>query len=429
MSKKYFYVTAFSIATLLITQTVQADADNNFIDFLQKTTVHGDIRIYNFARNYSNSSDINGPSDQHATSAGGNIRILTAPFLSGFQIGLGYYTAQGLGLNNDNPQKVDKSLPSFSVNALGQAYLQYQRQNFLIRLGNQLLDTPWMNASDSRLIPATYQGLYATYNLQPDFTLTGMRILRFKSRTSNDFIQSNLYNPVNLAGGITNYGTTSTFGVLAFGAQYKKNNLATQGWYYNFYNLAKLAYLETQYTANWQHIIKPLMGAQLIREWGNGENLLAPLAGGVANTLGYGLKLGANIAQANFTVGYNYIPAHNNAFKQGNILSPYTAGYTSDPLYTTSMIAGLIEKTSGQALKISGSYYAFDRQLQLLASYAKYWTAPRTDNTSEVDFDVTYKFQPYWLNGLSVRNRVGILNGDPTKKHFIFNRLMVQYSF
>jgi hypothetical protein len=33
------------------------------------------------------------------------------------------------------------------------------------------------------------------------------------------------------------------------------------------------------------------------------------------------------------------------------------------------------------------------------------------------------------LKGLSLRNRLGILNGNPTTGRFVYNRVMLQYDF
>ena len=104
----------------------------------------------------------------------------------------------------------------------------------------------------------------------------------------------------------------------------------------------------------------------------------------------------------------------------------------NDPLYTTSMIAGLVDKTAGEAWKIAGTAYVFEKQLQFTASYARYYTQPYLPNTGETDFDVTYAFnkanyKP--LRGLSLRNRLGIMTGDPTRGTFYYDRIMLQYSF
>ena len=169
----------FSLSICVASRT--AIADNNMdstigidsfydeiVHFLDQTTIDGDIRSYYFSRNFREvPSEFNDPS-QAAYSLGGNIRILTAPVLGGFQAGAALYTAQDLGLNSDNPKHVDQTLPGDNITVLGQLYLQYKRGDFLIRGGDQLINTPWMGPSDSRMIPATYRGVYGTFNTLPE---------------------------------------------------------------------------------------------------------------------------------------------------------------------------------------------------------------------------------------------------------------------
>lgn len=395
-------------------------------DFIKQTEINGNLRAYYFARDYANANVPN----QDAFSLGGQLNILTGSlFLSGLRIGLSGYFAQPLGLNKSNSQQVDNSLPGFNMATLGQAFLQYQNKTLLLRAGNQLINTPWLNASDTRIIPATYQGLFSTLSLTDNITLTALRVFRYKDRTSDNFSKINLYNPDGFSRrGIAGYGDTTTNGALAFGAQHKLTDITTQAWLYKFYDLANLFYTSINYELNKNSSIKPLVGAQFLREWGDGKNLLKPYAGGAANTLGYGVLVGAKTDKIQITLGYNYVPANNNAFSQGNILSPYTAAYTSDPLYTNSMIAGLIDKGAGQAVKLAASYSAFDKQLQLSASYAKYFTNPRLANTDETDFDITYSLNRY-IKGLSIRDRIGILTGNKNLGQFFNNRLMLQYGF
>jgi hypothetical protein len=46
-----------------------------------------------------------------------------------------------------------------------------------------------------------------------------------------------------------------------------------------------------------------------------------------------------------------------------------------------------------------------------------------------VDVDVTYEFKHRLLKGLSLRNRIGILNGDLDRGRYVYERMMIQYSF
>ncbi len=398
-------------------------------NFLGQSTIDGDIRNYYFSRNFHEvPTGFDDPS-QSAYSLGGNIRILTAPFLGGFQVGAALYSAQDLGLNSDNPKHVDQTLPGDSVTVLGQLYLQYKRENFLIRAGDQLINTPWLGPSDSRMIPATYRGFYGTWNPNPDLTFSGLRIFEFKSRVADGFSATNLYNPANLGQGIAALGNTTDDGAQALGVNYKTETIAAQLWGYQFFDFAKLLYGDAQYTFKNHSGFNPLLGIQGLAEGGDGDNILAQVSSGQASSNALGAIIGVEMPIARVTVAWNKVFSANDAFKNGDIVSPYTAGYASDPLYTTSMIAGLVEKAPGNAFKIAGTFFAFDKKLTFTTSYARYYTQPYFANTQETDFDITYAFKSKPLKGLSIRNRLGIQTGDPSKGTFYYNRVMLQYSF
>ena len=125
--------------------------------FFAKSHIDGQIRSYYFSRLYGTPNTVNA----YAYSLAGRINIVTAPFLTGFRVGVSFYTANALGTQPGNPARIDKTLmgTSPSVNALGQAYLEYRDKWGTAKVGNQLVDTPWLNRVGGRMIPATYQGV------------------------------------------------------------------------------------------------------------------------------------------------------------------------------------------------------------------------------------------------------------------------------
>jgi hypothetical protein len=419
------------LIVLSLGKSANAETYESLMDFIKKSTFNGNLRVYDFFRDYSNPA---APPNQRAFSAGGMLNFITAPILGGLRGGVTYYVANSLNFNNRNPREVDNTLPGFNLNVLGQAYLEYQTKELLVRAGDQLIKTPWVNDSDSRMIPATYQAIYGQLTPYQDFNVIGMRVTRFKSRTSNGFSQTNLYNTTNIGGeGFPSIDKVTAKGVFAVGSNYNMQNKygwQPQVWYYQFYDFAKLFYGDVTYTMDTGRAISPVVGVQAARETTDGNNYLQQVAriGGSADASVYGAFVGANIYNGRITLGYDAIPSHKGAFKNGDLVSPYTAGYATDPLYTTSMIAGLVEKGPGQAVKLTGSYNFLDNRLKVAASYAEYETTPYFNNTNETDFDVTYNFDAH-LKGLSLRNRIGLETGVPVLGRFIYERLMLQYSF
>lgn len=393
--------------------------------FLPPFPIHfdGDIRSYYFTREYSDPAVDN----QSAFSLGGKINALTDEFWHGFKIGGTLYTAQSLGLDSDSPLRQDKSLPGSPVTVLGQSFGQYQNQFILARLGNQIVKTSWLNDADSRMIPAAYQGLYVAVTPLPGWDLVGMRMISFKGRTNSHFTKTNLYDEEDRGTPVLKLDNKTDIGSLNFGSTYEyKDILHAHAWFYHFYNYANLAYADVKYTLETNSKVTPLAGLQLGNEWNDGSEILNSAGQGNTQAQIIGALIGIKALDGKISLGVNYLPKHNGAFGNGDVVSPYTSGYISDPLYTTSMIAGLVEKAAGTAFKITAEYNFFDKALNVIATYAKYNTQPYLHNTDETDLDVT--FRPTGLfKHLSIRNRIGFLNGNQHLGHFVYNRVMLQY--
>ncbi|MDE2195994.1 MAG: OprD family outer membrane porin [Gammaproteobacteria bacterium] len=413
----------------------QAHADS-LTGFLSQGKYNGYLRDYYFTRNFTNAT---APNNLKANSFGGMFNYLSPTFGGGFSAGGTFWSAQDVfGFNNEtgNYGHLETTLAGTQpIYTLGQAYLQWKQDSVLIRAGNQLMNTPWMGASDSRMVPATYQGVLADFTLMQGVDLIVAREYRWKSRTASAFSATTLYNAngfANIYGGAPNasVGTQSGNGTATAGLTYKDGGANAQVWYYKFYDLTNAAYADGSYTFHTGSGIAPVIGAQYLHESNSTNNLLAASV----NNSTYGVMAGVNFSGDSLAVSYNKISNSTGDFKNGGIVSPYSAGYATDPLYTTSMTAGLVEKGVGNAWKLAGTFYFVDKQLRLITSYARYNTQPNFADTNESDVDLTWFFSGD-LKGFSVRNRLGIVHGlngsfgSPNLGTFYFNRVMLEYDF
>lgn len=432
---------ATAAATVLTTTALPAASADTLADFLTQGSLTGQLRAYYFRRDYAAANVVNA----NAFAIGGLFSYQTAEFLDGFSVGASFFTANALDTHNSNPARVDTTLTgkANSVNSLGQAFLQYSGHGLLVRAGDQLVTTPWISPSDGRVIPSTYQGAYGSFTPVTGLTFEALRVLRYKSRTADDYFQDNNYYPATWNGDASYGGTANlpasahaTNGAAAVGVDYAVGGMKTTAWYYRFYDFAHMLYAQVDATLPLASPVKPFVGAQVVREWGS-SNVFADTRthffdqpgtsadnstlGGVAGLKAYGASL---------SVAYDRLESEGvGALGGGVLISPYTASYATDPLYTSSMIRGMVELGPGSSWKVSASEQAFRNELTLTASYAEYHT-DFNGNDSETYFDVIY-LPPGWLKGLSLRNRVEIGNGrvNPGKRHFLYNRLMVAYSF
>jgi hypothetical protein len=428
----YFVYSQRNMTTFNSFQKKSNHKTDALCNFLKETRVNGTLRSYYFIRNFSR--DINQP----AFSAGGELNVLSGVFLKALRAGLSVYTAQPFGLNSHNPLKVDQTLPGRSVTVLTQSYLQYHYQKLLLRGGYMEIETPWVYPDYSRMIPAAWSGGYGVFEPFENFSLTVMRLYSFKGRSNSNYSRTNLYNPGNLGGtSIPALGNTRNPGIFAIAAKSKTTYFDTQLWFYQFYDFAKLYYFENKFTScEFKGPVKLILGVQGVTESADGANNIQRFTGKAVESNAVGALFGIEFPLLTLSIGYNDIIKRNNAFNGGDIVSPYTSGYSSDPLYTTSMMKGLIEKAAGHAIKFTASSLIYDKHLNLKFSYASYVTPllanntiePFASRTNETDYDVTFFFHRDH-HGLSLRERLGVLTGALPTGRFIYSRVMLQYTF
>ena len=444
--------------TLAFSSLAQAET---LTDFFKQSKIDGNLRSYYFSRLYGAPN----VSNQNAFALAGRLNVETAPFLGGFGVGVSFFTAQSFGANNLSGAPaypyLDATLigPNNSINALGQAYLQFKQPWLLVRAGDQEINTPWLNNTDSRILPATYQAVYAEVTPLKDLHIYGLRQFRWKSRTSTDYSRDNYYYKPGFEAD-TLYGSTEgvlggaaangTNGTLAFGTSYALAGAKAQAWYYDFYNFAKMFYTDANYTLKTGTGFDPFIGAQFVREWlGNnafsqsGVGLNYPISPNQGNyavdSTAYGVQIGINTPSFGrvFNKGqlfwaYNAITPHAGTLGGGAIVSPYTVGVVWDPLYTSSMIRGLVETGPGHAWKVKWTQNMFNNHILFMAAFARYYTY-FSGVSNDTYMDLTY-FPGGDLKGLSIRDRVEVSNASLQNPgggqySFVYNRVQLQYDF
>ena len=418
-----------------------ASGADTLVGFLSHGHFSGEVRSYYFQRDYGARKAVNAD----AFALAGLFNYQTTEFLGGFSLGASYFTANALGTHSTNQAAIDTTLSGVdnSINALGQAYLQYHRHGTIVRLGDQLVATPWAGSSDSRVLPATYEAAYGAITPFPGLKLEASRILRYKSRTASGYFRDNNYYTPTWQGD-TAYGglgdlpasAPGTAGTVAVGAEYKSGGLKATTWYYDFYDFGHLVYAQVNDTLTTEMSVKPFAGLQAVREWG-GSNVfertgtrLFGQPGMAVSAFAFGGILGIKFDGASLSAAYDRLqPEGTGVLGGGALVSPYTESFATDPLYTTSMIRGMVELGPGSSWKLTASKTAFQKHLEFTASFAEY-QSNYNGNDRETYFDVIYKPQG-WIKGLSLRDRLEYSNGrvNPGGSYFMYNRVMLAYAF
>jgi outer membrane porin, OprD family len=443
------------------TLTPPTEGPQTLQDWLNQTQVSGTVRAYDFDRLYGASKVPN----QSSFSVAGILNAKSAPFLGGFGVGVSFFTATSLGLNNTTETgssfpHLDTTLagPHNDLTALGQAYVQYQKPRLLLRVGDQELNTPWVGESDSRVLPATYQAAFAEVTPAKALNLFGFREFAWKSRTSDTYYQDNLYYPSTFDGD-SSYGGTASLsggvpkarGTLALGATYAANGIKAEAWYYDYYNFANMFYDNANYTLDTGTGFNPFIAEQFLQEW-DGNSLLNTgrfgsaidgYKGNGVNSTAYGVQAGLNytlkapdLGTGILALSYNAVPVHPGSVGDGAIVSPYTIGYATDPLYTTALIRGLVELGPGDAKRISFTQHFFNNRILAVVAFSRFDTK-LNGGSNDTYADITY-FPFSKIKGLSIRDRMEVSNANSQYNNgatgnigqsFIYNRVMFQYNF
>ncbi|MDP9018308.1 MAG: OprD family outer membrane porin, partial [Candidatus Eremiobacteraeota bacterium] len=401
-------------------------------------TTSGVVRAFEFQR--INRVGVNA----NAFSLGGSLHAEYTTSARPLTLGLTYYFADPVGTGGPNPRtnpNIDNSLPGFPYRSLGELYAQYRTFRDVLQIGKMQLTSPWANAADGRMIPVTFQGITARRYFAPGWDLGVMRVARFKSRTSSAFDANNLLTNATTPGFLL-VDLTRTAGSFS-------GSLHT----YWFYDVASLTHAEVRLALSERSFIT----AQGIEEHEIGRALVGTIHSHVL-----GLQYGTRIGAVNATLGYNAIPAvsyrTNNPgsifqpvggtpnkralgrglfeVAGGGIASPYTDGYVADPLFTTSLVASLVDRRStGSAIKLAFSATSGNGRLTGSIAHGFYDYSNRlgTATATETELDGTYFLSNVdptrGYTGFSFRQRWSYRASSGPPFAFLYSRSQLQYTF
>jgi hypothetical protein len=217
-----------------------AQADNEFHQAWQDGQASGQIRLGYISQD----ADVAATSTTDATAIGGQFKYETAEWKR-LQFGLAAYLSKKLhSLSGDaaqgelNSDFFDKDSKSFAY--IGEAYLNMDFDDFNVRAGRQLLDTPYVNTDDIRMLPNTFEGAYGSYTGLDNTTLFGGYISQWAGADSATAAEGQ-DEFKDMAG--TNGDGTAVAGLLYEGFE----NLAVQGWVYDIDNMTQLFYADATY--------------------------------------------------------------------------------------------------------------------------------------------------------------------------------------
>jgi hypothetical protein len=255
----------------------------------------------------------------------------------------------------------------FSNDKLLESYVAYDHDRLHVKAGDQFFASPW---ADTHLVwglkPTAFQGIDAQYSIS-GWVFEVADMLRFQSRNARTFSRTTLLtNASNQTGGFT-YGRmsfASPHSPLAFNAYgYRIGDLADMAWFTARADFSKNGWA-------------PYLRAQMGVEHDVGSSKI-----GLLNSSIEGMLVGANpLRNLNVEAAFDV--------SRGAWLSPYGDSYASDPLYTTPLLDGMIDRhRAGSSSYLDATYQANDKHASVLGFAGWY------DGIRELDAVAIYRWK------------------------------------
>ncbi len=178
-----------------VTGSLYSFAAESFHDAVNNGEVKGEIKLWY----QTNDIDTNGKdifdSGNSIFDAGLSLGYITDNY-KGFSAGVSFYAIDDLGaydnIANNSIHGVDHSSTASWV---GEAYLAYNRQNTLIKLGRQNIKSPLINSDGWAVFPNSFEAIYVENKDVPDTCIVASWVTEertLKSDTFNDFVDGGL---------------------------------------------------------------------------------------------------------------------------------------------------------------------------------------------------------------------------------------------
>jgi len=298
------------LSAVAVTTLVSA---NSLTEALQNGTYSTKARVFYFDRSF----DKPGVDDAQALTAGGIMKYVTGDF-NGLKAGIAYYGSHRLGSIFSREEGKGTSILGRNgedLSFLGEAYLEYNIANSMIKVGRQQLSTPLIQNHDLRILPSVYEAAIVRNKDIQDTTVELGFVKRYTGFTSKD----NRFNDYNSRWGQDGLGYVSvknkTIPNVSIRAQYvmaldDKDNAGNQ------IAIDDYKYIDAKYAVPFGQ--KTYLKVQY---GGNAYNI------GDDSTM-YGMKVGTTVGMFDFALLYDKIDDNQfKAVESGPMYSDWQQGY------------------------------------------------------------------------------------------------------
>jgi len=242
-------------------------------------------------------------------SLGGLVGIETTP-IQGFSMGATFFTTNPLFGKDNEAMFLNSTNDGYSI--LGEAFIQAQVGETTLKVGRQIIDTPYADSDDIGMVPNSFEG----YSLiSKDIADTTIILASLDKWAGVDTEQPEKFRNLQ----------ESDDAVLAGGVIYEGvENTTLQAWHYKLDN-ANLTYLEAGYETE---------EFNLAGQYSDQDN----------SNLVWGVSAGVNIGDLALTTAYNKV--------DGEVIN----GFGGGPFFTSSEDHTIAEVSDQEAWLVGAEY-------------------------------------------------------------------------
>ncbi len=308
------------------TETGQSPLDESFAprthaDWVRETRRRAweDTRFDIQVRSYYLDRDKYDDSQSEAWALGGSVGLKTGYFRERFALGATGYTSQRLHGPEDKDGTLLLKPGQHGYTVLGELYSEFLlNQDTRLSIGRRGIDTPYLNRSDSRMTPQTFeaitlQGLYGGDEGEAEWRAGGGYFDEMKERNSDEFVS--MATVAGAPGGVER-------GVYVAGGNYSKGGFSIGAIDYYSDDILNIFYAETKYALPLGEDLRLQFALQYSGQHSTGDHLLR---GTDFDADAWGGKAELGVGGALFTAAYT------SAGDDSNMQSPWGGypGYTS----------------------------------------------------------------------------------------------------
>lgn len=257
---------------------------------------------------------------------GGNLGITTNP-IAGVSAGATFFTTNALFGQDEEAMFLSSASKSYSI--VGEAYIQAELGKSSIKVGRQIIDTPYADSDDITMIPNTFQGISV---VNQDIEDTTVLLASLNRWSGADSPTAEVFTNLQPSG-----NSVLTAGVVYEGLE----NTALQAWHYKL-DSANFNYLEAEYET------ERLM---LAGQYTNQDN----------HNCAYGLSGGVVVGDLALTTAYNKVEGQvSNGFGGGPFFTSSEDHTIADTIDQEAILLGT-EYNVNDALTLGASHVQFDK--------------------------------------------------------------------